>query len=69
MIYNKKSTVLFQNIIMSHKSRERRSMKEKYFNLLKDTANYVDPYVINTFNILFSTSSELKDILIKQYRF
>lgn len=44
-------------------------MKEKYFNLLKDTANYVDPYVINTFNILFSTSSELKDILIKQYRF
>ena len=54
---------------MSKSSTARHNSKIDYFNFLNETASFVDPYVKQFFEDKFSTTSELKNVLIHQYRF
>ena len=54
---------------MSKLSTARHNSKIEYFNFLNETASFVDPYVKQFFEDKFSTTSELKNVLIHQYRF
>lgn len=54
---------------MSRKSTERYQIKNKYFNMLQETATVVDPFVKGYIESNFSTTREVKDLLLAKYRF
>lgn len=54
---------------MSKKSEERHKLMERYFKELKETADFVDPYVKNFIQKRFQVASNVKKMLLSRYRF
>lgn len=54
---------------MSKDSTNRYKIKEQYFDYLRQTASFVDPYVKNFFEKQCLASDEIKAILLSSYRF